>query len=84
MAVKNWGCESMWRLKIGVLSQRGGWAILQYSFENSTMHNYVPFYGRDFILHLDGSCHTFASMCVFKNKIGNLFQLADIWATLQD
>ena len=32
MAVKNWGCESMWRLKIGVLSQRGGWAILQYSF----------------------------------------------------
>ena len=32
MAVKNWGCDSMWQLKIGVLSQRGGWAILQYSF----------------------------------------------------
>ena len=35
-------------------------------FENSssTLHNYVPANGRKYILHLHGSCHTRASMCV--------------------
>ena len=54
MAAENWGA----------LGQRGGWAILQYSFCYGrnilkiqpciTMSLFMV----DFILHLDGSCHT--------------------------
>ena len=49
-------------------------------FEYSPVHNSVNINGRNFILHLHGSCHMCVSMCD-KKIFCKLFQLADIFIT---